>query len=230
MAIIYLIRHGQASFGLENYDELSPIGIEQAKKLGEYLKSKNILPTHIIQGNMKRHKQTTEFCLQNMNLENIIIETQPFWNEFDHREILAKYEEKYSNIENLKMDVINSLNPKQRIKEILTGAVKKWTETETGTYNETWNQFCKRIKKGLEELAGNSTKSDIIFVFTSGGAISIALKEILELNTQKTFELQLNIANASITQIRNTSSGWKLITFNDHNYFLDADNKLLTFK
>ena len=34
MATIYLIRHGQAQFGMEEYDALSPTGIEQAKILG----------------------------------------------------------------------------------------------------------------------------------------------------------------------------------------------------
>ncbi|MCH1491392.1 MAG: histidine phosphatase family protein, partial [Luminiphilus sp.] len=30
MASIYLIRHGQASFGSDNYDQLSPVGQRQA--------------------------------------------------------------------------------------------------------------------------------------------------------------------------------------------------------
>lgn len=33
MATIYLIRHGQASFGAENYDKLSPLGERQASIL-----------------------------------------------------------------------------------------------------------------------------------------------------------------------------------------------------
>ena len=34
MATIYLVRHGQASFGKENYDQLSPRGWEQGRILG----------------------------------------------------------------------------------------------------------------------------------------------------------------------------------------------------
>ncbi|MEK9990253.1 MAG: histidine phosphatase family protein, partial [Halieaceae bacterium] len=30
MASLYLIRHGQASFGSDNYDQLSPLGQRQA--------------------------------------------------------------------------------------------------------------------------------------------------------------------------------------------------------
>jgi broad specificity phosphatase PhoE len=79
-------------------------------------------------------------------------------------------------------------------------------------------------------LTENSNKEDIIFIFTSGGAISIALMEILGLNVQHTFDLQLSIANASITQIKNTSKGWKLISFNNHSHFLGGDKHLLTYK
>ena len=36
MTTIYFIRHGQASFGAESYDQLSPNGELQAKILGQY--------------------------------------------------------------------------------------------------------------------------------------------------------------------------------------------------
>ena len=38
MTTIYLVRHGQASFGKSNYDELSENGEAQAKLLGQYFK------------------------------------------------------------------------------------------------------------------------------------------------------------------------------------------------
>ena len=36
MSTLYLVRHGQASFGTDNYDRLSAIGEEQARELGRY--------------------------------------------------------------------------------------------------------------------------------------------------------------------------------------------------
>ena len=36
MSVIYLIRHGQASFGTDNYDQLSAVGREQSAILGSY--------------------------------------------------------------------------------------------------------------------------------------------------------------------------------------------------
>ncbi|EPM78754.1 hypothetical protein A249_34210, partial [Pseudomonas syringae pv. actinidiae ICMP 18804] len=37
MGSIYLIRHGQASFGADDYDVLSPVGIRQSRVLGAHL-------------------------------------------------------------------------------------------------------------------------------------------------------------------------------------------------
>ena len=108
MATVFLIRHGQASFGMKNYDELSPIGFQQASKLGHFLKSNEIYPTKIIQGDMVRHKQTADFCIKNLELENHIIETDPYWNEFDHRDILTQYDEKYLDMDVLKMEAMQS--------------------------------------------------------------------------------------------------------------------------
>ena len=40
MGTLYLVRHGQASFGADDYDQLSPLGHQQAVRLGEYLRQR----------------------------------------------------------------------------------------------------------------------------------------------------------------------------------------------
>ena len=42
MGTLYLVRHGQASFGEVDYDVLSPLGRQQSVRLGEYFKYKGI--------------------------------------------------------------------------------------------------------------------------------------------------------------------------------------------
>jgi len=37
MSEIFFVRHGQASFGSDDYDRLSPLGVRQAKILARYL-------------------------------------------------------------------------------------------------------------------------------------------------------------------------------------------------
>ena len=42
MGTLYLVRHGQASFGADDYDVLSPLGHQQALRLGEDFAAKGM--------------------------------------------------------------------------------------------------------------------------------------------------------------------------------------------
>ncbi|WP_197469525.1 phosphoglycerate mutase family protein, partial [Oleiphilus sp. HI0125] len=76
MSKIYLIRHGQASLGKENYDELSSKGEQQAKILNRYFRELSISPDLVITGDMKRHQQTAQFALESINGQaNTVIDT-----------------------------------------------------------------------------------------------------------------------------------------------------------
>ncbi|MFN8281761.1 MAG: histidine phosphatase family protein [Chitinophagales bacterium] len=230
MATIYLIRHGQAQFGMEEYDALSPIGIEQAKVLGASLVQRKIVPTKIISGAMNRHQQTAEYCLEKMQLNTSQIIINDDWNEFDHRDIIAKYEPRYKDIEELKKDIFLDKSPKQKITEVLVGAVTRWTSLQYEDYNESWTTFCERIKNSLEKIENETANDDVVFVFSSGGSISVVMQKILDLSVQKTFEMQLNIANCSITKLRTSSRGTQLLSFSDHAHFDGEYKNLLTYK
>ena len=230
MATIYLIRHGQAQFGMEEYDALSPTGIEQAKILGASFVNKQTIPTKIITGAMKRHQQTMDYCLEIMQLSTIEKITNDDWNEFDHRDILTKYEPRYANLDELKKDIFLDKSPKEKITEVLIGAVKRWTSGQHHDYNESWTTFCERVKNGLQKIENETSKDDVVFVFSSGGSISVIIQKILDLSVQKTFELQLNIANCSITKLKTSSRGTQLLSFSDFAHFEGENKKWLTYK
>jgi broad specificity phosphatase PhoE len=214
---------------MENYDDLSPLGIQQAKYLGSVLKQRNLFPQKVFAGSMFRQQQTAEHCLSELGLE-MPIQTEPAWNEFDHRNIIAKFDERYADMNQVKLDVMSAADPKEKIKEILTGAVSRWTSGSHDDYNESWWAFCKRIESGLQNISANTEKKENIFVFTSGGSISAVMKQLLDLPIQKTFELQLYTANASITKIKTSSRGLQLVSFNDHSHFEGEKKNLLTFR
>jgi broad specificity phosphatase PhoE len=230
MATIFLIRHGQAQFGMEEYDALSPTGIEQAKILGKSFVERKIFPTKIISGAMKRHQQTMDYCLETMQLSRTEKITNNDWNEFDHRDIIAKYEPRYADLNELKKDIFLDKSPKEKITEVLVGAVTRWTSGQYNDYNESWTIFCERVKNGLQKIEKDSLKEDVVFVFSSGGSISVIMQQILDLSVQKTFEMQLNIANCSITKLKTSSRGTQLLSFSDYAHFDGDHKKWLTYK
>ena len=67
MGSIYLIRHGQASFGAENYDVLSPLGFQQSAALGDYLDQMGIRFDRCVSGELNRQQDTARATLQQMS-------------------------------------------------------------------------------------------------------------------------------------------------------------------
>ena len=53
-----MIRHGQASFGADDYDALSDAGHEQARVLGRSLAARGIRPGLVLRGTLRRHAET----------------------------------------------------------------------------------------------------------------------------------------------------------------------------
>ena len=78
MIEIWFIRHGQASFGADDYDRLSPTGIRQSELLGEYLAAAGGRFDRVWSGTMKRQKDTAVYALG-----GTLPELDPGFNEFD---------------------------------------------------------------------------------------------------------------------------------------------------
>lgn len=87
MTTIYLVRHGQASFGAESYDKLSPNGELQAKVLGQYFDKILKEAPYVIAGSMQRHQQTAHFALAE-SFPDVAVVTDHNWNEFNHQQVL----------------------------------------------------------------------------------------------------------------------------------------------
>ena len=229
MAVIYLIRHGQASLGMSNYDELSVTGIEQSKVLGAELLKRGITFDKIFSGTMQRHHQTATHCLQAMNSKAVVV-SDSAWNEFDHMDIIAKFEPRYADVQEIIKDVSTAEDPKQKIMDTLTAALSRWTEGRHDDYNESWISFCTRVEEGMHRLRQQLGKKDKALVFTSGGPVAGIMRTTFGLSPEKAFELQLNLANASISQFKNSSRGLQLVTFNDHAHFQGEREGLLTWR
>ncbi len=93
MGQIYLVRHGQASFGKENYDQLSDLGMEQGRLLGKWFADCGVQFDQVVTGDMERHRQTAEACLAQLPQAYPASGwvTDAGFNEYDHREVLQRH-------------------------------------------------------------------------------------------------------------------------------------------
>ena len=63
MAKLFVVRHGQASFGAEDYDALSDLGRQQARWLGDYFAERGIRFQRAMSGSLKRQRDTARELL-----------------------------------------------------------------------------------------------------------------------------------------------------------------------
>lgn len=231
MTTIYLIRHGQASFGAESYDKLSPNGELQAKLLGQYFNKILKEEPYVVAGSMQRHQQTAHLALAECFPEASIV-TDHAWNEFNHQQVFAQYEPRFNEPHLLKVDVENETNPRAYLAKIFEGAIERWTGGDYHhKYDESWPDFKNRVETALQNLSDElaKTKPRYAVVFTSGGVISVAAGKLLELSANRTFALNWAITNTSMTTLRLVENEPQLLSLNEHHFIKVEDSQLLTW-
>lgn len=231
MTTIYLIRHGQASFGAESYDQLSLNGELQAKLLGQYFDQILKEAPYVVSGSMQRHQQTAQLALAECFPE-AEIQTDNAWNEFNHQQVFARYEPRFNEPHLLKQDVAKEDNPRAYLAKIFEGAIERWTGGDYHhEYDESWPHFKNRVETALQNLCDELAKSKPRYavVFTSGGVISVAAGKLLELNANRTFALNWAIANSSMTTLRLVGNEPQLLSLNEHHFIKAEDPSLLTW-
>ncbi len=228
MAVIRLIRHGQASFGLKNYDQLSDVGFEQARLLGRSLKRRGVDADLVICGAMQRHRQTAETAVEAMGLEPELV-LEDCWDEFDHEEVIVRHKPSYRSKTVMVADLARRGDPRHQFQLVFDAALQRWTSGQhDNEYAEPWQHFAQRVTAGLAALAAR-TDARSILVFTSGGPVSAVAAELLGVDSDGWMRLNRTCANCSETKIVAGRSGTSLVTWNAHPWF-DAHRELLTYR
>lgn len=227
MTKLYLIRHGQAAFAQENYDQLSANGMVQAQVLGQYLQQILTQAPYVVSGDLQRQHKTASLAMAQCFPEvplNICAE----WNEFNHQDIFTQYQATLRS--NLSHQSLQH-TAKTDILKTFKSAIQRWTgEQYAADYQESWQGFQHRIQAALQSLIHDiqHTQPRYVVVFSSGGVIATLVGLLLGLSTAKIFELNWSIANASMTTLHlpatqtQYSAQPRLLTFNEHHYLTAA--------
>src|SRR5688572_31392492 len=94
MSTLYLVRHGQASFGTDNYDRLSSTGREQAQELGRYfagLAAQGDRIDRIYSGSLQRQTETADIIATALGDSTPPISIEPAFDEYDSDVILHAF-------------------------------------------------------------------------------------------------------------------------------------------
>ncbi|ERS11177.1 MULTISPECIES: histidine phosphatase family protein [Marinobacter] len=229
MATIYLVRHGQASFGKENYDQLSPRGWEQGRILGRWLAGK-VEPGAIFGGNLQRHRETVEAITTGYGVSLPDMQVLEGLNEFDHLEVVERLRPEWADKQVMARDLASFPKPARAFQQAFEKAVTRWVSGEFDQeYSETWNGFRQRVGHALDQLIELADGADVI-VSTSGGPIAVIAQRLLELSDRKALEMNNVIANTSVSRILYSGPRRSLAVFNNYSHLEAEDPALVTFR
>lgn len=231
MASIYLIRHGQASFDKDDYDQLSELGFVQANRLGKYLNSKLDSVDMVIAGAMRRHQETAQATLAQLTdheVEEIV--TQSCWNEFDHENVMATFNPEWSNSKVFRQYIYSQKDPEKTFIKLFHQAVGRWVSNQYFDYKENWPQFKQRIDSGFDKLLEKTSAKANILVFTSGGPISYLSQKLLDIPETNLLKTNKTLVNCGVTKIV-TGKQLFLSSLNEHSAFeYNNYRHLITYK
>jgi broad specificity phosphatase PhoE len=222
MAQLYLVRHGQASFGAADYDKLSDIGHQQSKLLGQYFAQRDIVFDSVVTGDMRRHKETAA-GIQSGSEKKIPVITDGGWNEFDFNAVVSSYLAAYPEARPA------SDAPRAEFYRLLRSAMLAWSKREIGQeLSESWEGFTSRVAGAVERICASDSKN--VLVASSGGAIAITMMNMLDLSVEKTVNFNLQIKNTSINHFFFNRDGIQLSSFNNVGHLdLPQHKSLITY-
>jgi len=186
MGVIYLVRHGQASFGSDNYDALSPLGHQQSDVVGRALQARGVQPDAVFSGTMQRHRETAAGALAALGV-SLPVEILPGVNEFDHENVIQVAEPRYASKAVMMADMAAGGDPRRAFQKFFQDAVSRWVGgNHDDEYAEPWSVFKLRCVTALDELVQATPPKGQSVVFTSGGTISVMCAHLLGLSDAHT--------------------------------------------
>lgn len=213
MENLYLVRHGQASFGAADYDNLSELGHRQSVRLGEYFAGKGLQFEAVIIGTLKRHAQTWAGIAQGAGFTHTPLEW-PGLNEYDSEA------------------VIKAIHPAPLAKpdtpemyrhhfRLLRDGLTQWMNGVVSPQGmPSYDAFVEGVTSALDHVRQRHTGN--VLIVSSGGPISTAVGHILGTTPETTIELNLRIRNSSLTELAYTPKRHMLVTYNTLPHLDDA--------
>jgi len=216
MATIYLIRHGQASFGAENYDKLSELGCRQAVVVGEYFRDSAVNFDAVYSGDLSRQRETARLAIASQPNE-VPHHIDPRFNEIQNDAQL-----KYLMPEVLKINptiqalVEKGLSSSKDYQKVIDAVFNYWVSPACAdTRIQSWAEYSGAVRQAVADVVNDQGGGKTVGIFTSGGTLATIVAQVLGLGGEQTYQLYEPIFNGSVTQLFYSRTKISLSYFND---------------
>ncbi|HWG92749.1 MAG TPA: histidine phosphatase family protein [Mycobacteriales bacterium] len=197
MPVVALVRHGQASFGADDYDVLSEHGRHQAQLAGAELLRRGLRDPLIVHGTLRRQRDTAALALPGVEAR-----VDGRWDEYDHLGLLERYAPR---------DAAPPATSRE-VQVLLDAALASWVGDADGGFGA----FAGGAADALADLVAGLPKGRDAVVVTSGGIVAALVAGLLGGGAEAVVALNRTAVNGAITTLVAGGSGTSLLTFNEH--------------
>lgn len=236
MGTLYLVRHGQASFGAADYDNLSDRGRQQSRRLGEYWRERwgdELRFDAVLTGTLRRQVQTWQGIAEGAGLVAPTpsragppqaasapsggsdsapaprVGAHVLWpglNEYDSHAVIAA----------IHPQPLPKADTPERYREhfrlLLTG-LAAWMRGDTQPVGmPSWRDFVAGVAGALEHV--RTQHDGRVLIVSSGGPIATAIGQVLGTPPDTTIELNLRYRNTAVSELTFTPRRHMLVTYN----------------
>lgn len=206
MGSLYLVRHGQASFGAADYDQLSAKGLEQCRHLGAYWRERGQRFDAVFTGTLRRHAQSLAGIVQGYG-EALPAIALPGLDEYDSEAVVHA----------IHPQPLGAPSDPEAVKQhfrLLRQGLLAWMRGETQPAGMPAHaDFSAGIADALDRARGVGVGKQVLMV-SSGGPIATAVSQVLGCPPEAFVELNLRIRNSAVTEFAFNPKRHHLVSFN----------------
>ena len=208
MPTLYLVRHGQASFGAADYDQLSPLGQRQCQRLGDYFRAKGRRFEAVITGTLLRQVQSYSAIAAGLGLAQAPLQL-PGLNEYDSAAVIATVHPQPL----AKPDTPELYRHHFRL--LRQGLTAWMAGTAQPEGMPSYPAFVAGVAAALDHVRQVSGDGGDVLMVSSGGPIATAVGQVLGTPPEVTIELNMRIRNSAVTEFVITPKRHLLLSFNN---------------
>lgn len=211
MSQLFLVRHGQASLGQANYDQLSALGAHQSLRLGEHWRTWGLQFDAVLCGTLTRHRQTLDGIAQGLQTP-LTASFHSGLNEYDADAVIDCVAPAHRPA----LDTPEAV--KQHFRWLRAGLLQWMAGTAHPKGMPTWPDFVHSVMAALAQATDAR-----VLVVSSGGPIAAALGHILHLSPAHCAAFQLQMHNTAVSELRRGKHGLSVVSFNTLPHLSQAD-------
>jgi broad specificity phosphatase PhoE len=241
MGVLYLVRHGQASFGTDDYDRLSDTGHQQARITGAHLASLGVRPTRVLHGSMLRQQQTAQGILEGLGAvsapeipgaigtaESSLAQWDPSTvthQSADATAIPTRLDAGWNEYSAWSITgALSDTDPRAAhdsrvFQDELERGIARWAAGDhDADYAETHSTFTTRVDQAFTDARAATGSGETTLVVSSAGSIGWTVARLMGGDFDQWMAFTRVTINTGITKIVTGRGGVSLVSFNEHTH------------